>query len=95
MRELTLVDTGYLSAGLVLCLVLPLLMSFRRPQDVAVWKSCMKIVWAGQMLLALAGVFLLASARFAPYAAAFGLVSYVASMSLVLRKARAVEKCAA
>jgi len=75
MRELTLFETGYLAGLLLLSLVLPLLISLRSPQDAATKKSCMKTVWAGQAFLALAAVVVLASSLFAPYAAAFGLVS--------------------
>ena len=88
MRELTLLETCYLCGGLVLCLVLSLLMSFRSPQDAAAKRSCMKIVWAGQALLTLAGLVIIASALLAPYAAAFALVSCVACASLLLRQFR-------
>jgi hypothetical protein len=44
MRELTLLDTGYLAGGLILGLVLPLMMSFRGPLDAATRQSCMKTV---------------------------------------------------
>jgi len=39
MRELTLLETGYLAGLLLLSLVLPLLMSFCGPQDSAASKS--------------------------------------------------------
>lgn len=79
MRELTLLQTVYLAGLLSLSLVLPLLMSFRGPQDAAIKKSCMKTVWIGQTLSAFAAVVVLASAPFAPFAAAFGLVSMLRS----------------
>jgi hypothetical protein len=75
MRELTSLDTGYLAGLLVLSLVLPVMMSLRRPHIETVRRSCLKTVWAGQVLCAIAGVVVLASATFAPYAATFGLAS--------------------
>jgi len=91
MRELTLLETGYLAGGLLLCLVLPLLMSFRSPLNAAAKKSCMKTVWTGQTLIALAGLTVLASSPFAPYAAGFGLVSCIACALLLLRQSRAIR----
>ena len=91
MRELTLVETGYLGAGLLLCLVLPLLMSFRGPQDAAVRGSCMRIVWTGQGFLTLAGLAVLASAPLAPYAAAFAFVGCIGCALLLLRQCRAAR----
>jgi hypothetical protein len=88
MSELTLIETGYLAGGLLLCLVLPLLMSFRAPQDAAAMRDCMKTVWLGQALLTFAGLAVLASAPLAPYAAAFGLVSCMACALLLLRQCR-------
>lgn len=63
MRELTLLETGYLAGMLLLSLVLPLLMSICAPRDAATKKSCMKTVWIGQALLAVAGLGVLASGR--------------------------------
>jgi hypothetical protein len=85
MRELTLLETGYLAGGLLLCLVLPLLISFRGPLDAATKRSCMKTVWTGQTILALAGLTVLVSPLFAPYAAAFGLVGSIACAFVLLR----------
>jgi len=85
MRELTLLDTGYLAGLLLLSLVLPLLMSFHGPRDTAFRKLCLKTVWIGQLLGALAALVVLASASVAPYAAAFGLLSCTAC-ALVLRR---------
>jgi hypothetical protein len=89
MRELDLIETGYLAGGLLLCLVLPLLMSFRGPLDAAARKSCLKTVWAGQTLLTLAGLTVLMSASMAPYAAIFGLASCFACTLVLLRQFRA------
>jgi len=88
MRELTLLETGYLAGGLLLCLVLPLLMSFRGPLNAATKRSCMKTVWTGQTLLTIAGLTVLASPLFAPYAAAFGLASCIACTFVLLRQFR-------
>jgi hypothetical protein len=88
MRELTLVETGYLAVGLLLCLVLPLLMSLSGPLPTAARKSCLKIVWTGQILLALAGLMILASASLAPYAAAAGCLSCLGCALLLWRKLR-------
>jgi hypothetical protein len=91
MRELTLLETGYLAAGLPLCLVLPLLMSFRGPQDAAARRSCLRVVWTGQAFLALAGLTVLASATLAPYAAAFAVVSCIGCVSSLLREIQSVR----
>jgi hypothetical protein len=89
MREITLLETGYLAGLLLLSLALPLL-SFRRPQDAATRRSCMKTVWTGQTLLAIAGLTVLASSLLAPYAAGFGLVICVACTFVLLRQFQAV-----
>jgi hypothetical protein len=92
MRELTLLETGYLAGGLVLCLVLPFIMSFRGPREAAARNSCMKVVWTGQALLALAGVTVLMSATAAPYAASSGLLACIGCAFILLRQFRAMEK---
>jgi len=91
MRELTLLDTGYLAGLLPLCLVLPLLMSFRGPKCGQMKRLCMRTVWAGQVLLASAGLVVLFSARLAPYAAACGFVGYLYCAFLLLRHLRAAR----
>jgi hypothetical protein len=88
MRELTLLETGYLCGGLLLSLVLPLLMSFRGPRDAATRRSCMKTVWKGVALLTLALVVVRLSASLAPYAAVFGLVSNITCTLVLLRQFR-------
>jgi hypothetical protein len=86
MRELTLIETGYLAGLLLLSLVLPLLMSFRGLQDAAARKSCMKTVWMGQTLGAVAGLAVLASASVGLYATVFGAVScFGCALVLILR----------
>jgi len=87
MRELNLPEACYMAALLVLSLVLPLLMSFRTPKDAAIKSSCRKVVWTGQIVEALAGLTVIASARLAPYAAAFALATCVICVLVVLRKA--------
>lgn len=74
MRELTLLETGYLAGLLLLSLVLPLMMSVSSLPAAATRRICLKTVWMGQGLIALAGGVVLASASIAPYAAALGLV---------------------
>ena len=95
MRELTLLDTGYLAGGLLLCLVMPLLMSFRGSQDERRKGTCLAIVWMGESCLAFAGLGVLLSRSLAGYAAAFGLISYaVCSVVLVHRlNRRLVRPC--
>jgi hypothetical protein len=91
MRELTLLETGCLGGLLLLSLVLPLLMSFCGPQDTATRRSCMKTVWMGQVLGALAAGVVLASALFAPYATVFGLASCIACVLALLRQFRSIH----
>src|SRR2546423_873854 len=91
MRELTLLETGYLAGLLLLSSVLPLLMGLHGPQNAAIKRSCMKTVWMGQALGAFAALVVLASTPSAPYAAAFGLVSCIYCALLLLRKIRAAR----
>ncbi len=86
MRELTLLETSYLAGLLLLSVMLPLLTSFCDPQSVATRKSCMKLVWTGQVLGAFAAVIVLVSAPMAPYATAFGLVSCICCAIVLLRQ---------
>ena len=91
MRELSLLDFGYLAGAALLCLVLPLMMRFRGPLDTATRKSCMRTVWTGLTLGALAVVVVRLSAAFAPYAAGFGLVSCITYAFLLRRQFRAAR----
>src|SRR6185436_21060721 len=91
MRELSLLETGYLVGLGLLSLVLPLMMSFRGPLDPAIRKSCMKTVWMGLWLGVFAVVVVRASALFAPYAAVFGLVSCIWCALVLRRQFRAVR----
>jgi hypothetical protein len=88
MRELTFLETGYLAAGLLLCLTMPLLMSFRGPHEPKARKLGMKIVWTGQLLLAFTGLIVLLSSRTAPYAVALGFAGYIACTSTLFRRLR-------
>jgi len=88
MREMTLFETGCLAGGLLLCLVLPLLMSFRGPPRTAARRSCLKTVWAGQLLLALAGLTVLVLPRLAPYAVVFGMAGWLACAFRLLQQFR-------
>lgn len=74
MRELTLLETGYLGGLLLLSLVLPLWLSVHGSRDVANRKLCLRTVWAGQALLTLAGLAVLVSVTLAPYAVVFGVM---------------------
>jgi hypothetical protein len=91
MRELTFLETGYLAAGLVLCLTMPLLMSFRRPQEAKVRKLGMKMVWTGQLLLAGAGLTVLLSSALAPYAVTLGFAGYIACTIALIRHTRRIQ----
>jgi hypothetical protein len=91
MRELTLLETGYLAGMLLLSLVLPLLMSICGPRDAATRRACMKTVWIGQTLLGVAGPGVLASAPAAPYATAFGTMSCIYCAWLLVRQFRAAR----
>lgn len=77
IRELSLLETSYLVGLGLLSLVLPLMMSFRGPQDAATKRSGMRTVWVGVALLTFAMMVVRLSAPFAPYAAVFGLVSCI------------------
>ena len=91
MRELTLLETCYLAGLLLLSLVLPLLLSIRNPQNAAIRKSCLRIVWMGQLFGAMAGLTVLASALVAPYAAVFGLFSNLGCAFVLTRQFRVVS----
>lgn len=77
MRELTLIETGCFAGLLLLSLVLPLMLSFHAPPDVRHRKSCLRTVWIGQIILAIAGLLMLVSAVISPYAAGMGAAAYL------------------
>ena len=91
MRELSLLETGYLAGLLLLSLALSLLMSFRSPKHDARRRSSVMAVWLGQTLGALAATVVLVSAPFAPYAAALGLATYIACMIALFQQFRAMR----
>ena len=92
MRELTLLETGYLAGLLLLSLVLPLLVSLCGLQDAVTKRSCMKTVWLGQALGAFAGLAVLASASVALGATVCGAVSCGCCARIILRRIRAVPE---
>jgi hypothetical protein len=93
MRELTLLENGYLAGLLLLSLVLPLLMSFRGPQDAATKRSCMKLVWLGQAFSACAGLAVLASEPVALGAVVCGAVGCGCCALVILRRIRNPRCC--
>jgi len=86
MRDLTLLETIYLSVLLFLSLLPPLLMSFRAPKSAAARRSGMKIVWSGQMIGAVAALVVIVSGPTASYAVVSGLVGYITCILLLLRE---------
>jgi hypothetical protein len=89
MRELALLETGYLAALLLLSSVLPLLVSFRAPEDATARKSCLRILWLGHALGAFGALIVLASASLAPYAAGVGALSCIGCALVLFRQFRA------
>lgn len=86
MRELTILESGYLAGLLALSLVLPLLISLRPTLGAATRRACMKTVWNGQVLLTAAGLSVLFSAFLAPFAAGLGFVSTIVCALQLLRR---------
>jgi hypothetical protein len=74
MRELTFIETGYLSFLMLISLVLPLFATKLASKDQVSNRWRMRIVLAGQILLGLAGFLILLSSRFSHYALAFGVI---------------------
>jgi hypothetical protein len=85
MRELTFIETGYLSFLLLISLVLPLVATKLTSKDQVSNRWRMRIVLAGQILLGLAGGVILLSSRFSHYALAFGLIICVLCTILLRR----------
>ncbi len=88
MRELTLLETGCLCVGLLLCLVLPLMMSARPPKDPASRIWCLKMVWAGQAALAVAGLVVLLFEAAAVYATVVGAFVCIGCAGILWRHLR-------
>ena len=84
MRDMTLLDTGCLAGLLLFSLVLPLMLSRRVPRQCPSRRACLRTLWLGQALLAIAGFAVLASPVAAPFALAFGAWS-CAVCAVVLR----------
>lgn len=91
MREITLLDTGYLVCLLLLSLVLPLMMSLRATRHATSCRSCMKTTWLGQVLLCVAGIVVLTSVSAAPFAAVLGALSCGACALVLHRRIRSVS----
>ncbi len=91
MRELTLLESGYLAGLLLLSVVLPLLMSIRGPRDAATKRSCLKTVWIGQTPLTVAGLAVLVSAPVAPYAVLLGVTSWICCTLVLLHQFRTIR----
>ena len=85
MRDMTLLDTGYVAGLLLLSLVLPLMVSLRTSRHSTSRRSHMRTVWLGQALLFIAGVVVLASSVVAPFATAFGAFSCLACALVLLK----------
>ncbi len=88
MRELTLLETGYLAGLLLLSLVLPLLLSFRGQRSTSDRRPLLTTVWCGQIFGAICGIGVLASEAIAPFAFGLGVASYFFCMAIVRRKLR-------
>ena len=93
MRELSLLETGYLASLLLASLVLPVLLSALSPSGRA-RKTSTRIVWVGQLILGASGTTLLLSSTFSIFAAIFGVVVVTlgASALLSLRDTAACTK---
>ena len=91
MHELSLLDTLGVCLLLVLCLILPLMLSFRPRQDSLQKKACVKLVWMGQICLSLAGIAIFASAIAAPYALVLGALGCAICARMLSQKLRITE----
>jgi hypothetical protein len=91
MRELLLLETVLLCAGLLLCLVMPTMLSVCAPQNEETRRSCMKIVWTGQVMLAVAGLAVLFFHEAARYAIVIGSLSYLGCAFVLRRKLHAAR----
>ena len=91
MREMTLIDTGYLCVLVALSLVLPLMVSLRSGRDAALKRGSNTIVWVGQGVGVLCGLAVLASSIAAPYATGLGLMSCVWGALVLHRQHRHVS----
>jgi hypothetical protein len=83
MRELTLLEIGYMASLLLASLVLPVLLSVLAPTGRA-RKISTRVVWAGQLVLSAAGATLLFSETYAIYSAIFAVVVVMMCASVLL-----------
>jgi hypothetical protein len=88
MRELTLIETGCFAGLLLLCLVLPLMMSFRAPRNAGHRKACLRTIWTGQSLLATTALVALTSAALFPYTTGLGATGYIICIWALHRQLR-------
>jgi hypothetical protein len=91
MRDLALIDTAGICLLLVLSLVLPLIFSFGPPQDAQRKNAGLKVVWAGQIWGALAGMAIYASATATPYAMVLGTLGCFISAWILFKMLRTGE----
>lgn len=91
MRDMTLLDTGYLASLLLFSVVLPLMLSLGAPRHFALRRSCTRTIWLGQALLGIAGVVVLASSVAAHFATLFGALSCGACAVVLHRQLRSVS----
>jgi RNA polymerase sigma factor (sigma-70 family) len=94
IHELTLLETACLCGGVLLSLVLPLMMHGYVPQERVSRKSCMRVVWIGQMLLAVGILVLRYWEAAGIYAMALSTVSYLFCAVVLRRKLRAAQHAA-
>jgi hypothetical protein len=83
MRDLTLLETGYLASLLLASMVLPVLLSVLAPIGRTKILST-RIVWAGQLILSGAALTLLLLPTATLFAAAFGVVVVMICASALL-----------
>jgi len=86
MRELTLIETGYSAGLLVLSLVLPLMVSLSGARSAAARGNCIRMVWVGQVVLAMGGVGVLVSSAVAVYALALAVMGWIACVVVLKRQ---------
>lgn len=90
MRELSLLETGALAVGLLLSLVQPLLISVYGPRNGDGRRYCLKVVWMGQVLLAIAGLGVMGSSALAPYAVGLGVAGWAGCAGWMLGRLRSL-----
>jgi len=83
MRELTLLETGYLASLLLAALVLPVLLSVLAPTG-RVKVVSTRIVWIGQIIISLTALTLLLSPMYTLHAAVSGVVVVMICASAML-----------